>query len=819
MRLKPGDDFTDQRPRVRRLGQKIISYGRLRDFLGVDKPETWQRLEANYLVSTEDAQRAQARADTEIQDLRPYIVPTQPHYHFYNDKIGIRLANPDDVTTYPELSPEVADANTDHCSLHGGEMEPDFWLSPGQMLHLAFYTYLQRRDDQCLTPDVVLLRYRSGLQKLLRQLSQDTPDLDGDPESTERRAAAQGWIDGIFGVGAKEDSPEIYLGELPKVVARTLLGTDEAGIDAAAINKRIEHLINDSEKRIKHVDALLKSFKKRGKPRFKSIRAGPIAAFLTDDLLRFQPIDPKRIDAGSGKINSQQYLILKAALANYAIHIDEPPRIVELLHNAHLLDGPMQHPFLHRLGLAEDPDQFSGLMSFYRAYLRGRISFLEEERQRFDTVPAPVQPQPWLRMRQRSSLKNWLMSFRDAKGNLAEEFRALPVPANLLYQPVLVALARALGTTPGVLLNTGSRQVKRNGHTVTVRPALTWFMQYYLEQQNDSAQEMYSYKRRYDFFDACLDTRKNKQKYQERPSKPLSERERREALEQIRRGARRGPDWKQLDDDGLRNLHEAYKRHERRIRHLSTQDMALFLHGRDFFEKHVRLPKGASKPAWSLRDIESAALKTAIDIELLVPDTDRTLRHPSCKVRNLGEFGLLVRDKRLPSLLLYYPASETVIDQAEIRAELISYRRMRVEIMEMVHELELSIVKITNGAAVGDVPKSKQDTFGKGCHGKLLHELHQLWSRTETGKAESFDAAFGYDRFRQALELRNAIAHNQYPHPRFFDEVTAAMASEPVPNSPKDHRRIAERLRRVMKDLYAPWLAFLELGELEVPHE
>jgi hypothetical protein len=45
--LKPGEHFTDGTPRVRHRAQKVIGYGRLRDFLDADKPPTWQALEAN----------------------------------------------------------------------------------------------------------------------------------------------------------------------------------------------------------------------------------------------------------------------------------------------------------------------------------------------------------------------------------------------------------------------------------------------------------------------------------------------------------------------------------------------------------------------------------------------------------------------------------------------------------------------------------------------------------------------------------------------------------------------------------------------------
>jgi hypothetical protein len=825
VRWKPGTQFADGRGRVRRLGRKMVGYGRLRELLGADKPAAWQRLEQNFAASADAADAAEAGGYDAIQPLLPYIVPTEPHYHYNDDKIGIRLTQPNAVAAYPDLPSAAAAANTERCALDGAAMEPDFWLSPAQLLHLSFYAHLQRTDSKSLTPDVILRRYRGGFTKLLRQLDQGVPVLDGAPETPARRAAAQGWINQLFDVGRDDASPEAPLGELPKVVARALLGADASRDDAAAIAQRIGHLIEDTERRIKRLDGMLQGVKKRGKPGFEPIKAGPAAVFLTEDLLRFQPLDPNwragnaadddegdRGDTGGrtspgGKINSQQYQILEAALAYYAVHIDEPPRIVELLRNAGLLEGATRHPFLHRLGLTARPDQFSGILAFYRAYLRERIAFLDEERRRLaQSSCTDPQPPRWLRLRQRSSLDTWLAGFRDAGGHLLEEPRALPVPANLFYRPTLVATARALGTTPDALLAEGSQQAERAGGTVTVRPALTWFLQRYLERDNDGPQAMYTLPRGHDLFDACLDTRAGR--FGSKRTWHLDEEARRIKLEAIRAGQHRGPAWNPIDDDKLGKLYRDYRRRERDVRHLSTGDMALFLHGRSRLAEHMRPPAGASATVWGLRDINHTLLNTAADIELPVPGAmpARALRHPACKIRNLGELGLLARDKRLSSLLRYYPATEAAIDQAEIRAELASYRRTRVQIMQMLHVLEPAIVAVAGNLAPPEIPPEEQCIFGTGRHGKLLRQLREVW-RADAG--DPTVDAFVEANFRRALDLRNAVAHNTYPDIESFPEIAAAVAAEPLPDNPANPRHVARRLLGALERIYHPWLLFL----------
>lgn len=828
VRLKPGEAFTDGRPRVRRLARKVVAYGRLRDFLEANKPAVWHQLEANCLTYCEDAKRAEALVGSEVLPLKPYIVPTEPHYHYYDDKIGVRLADAvRDAASYPDPESALAEANTDRCRLEGTEMEPDFWLSPAQLMHLGFYSHLQRQDAQrSPPPEALLQRYRAGVQRLLREFAEGLPVLDGDPETSERRAAAQHWIDAILRLGERDDSPRVHLGELPDVISRALCGDARAEL-ATVIDHRLAHLIEDSERRIKRLDSMLQAFKKRGKPGFEPVKAGPVAVFLGEDLLRFQPADPERLDWGGGKINSQQYQILEAALAYYAIRIDEPPRIIDLLRDAGLLEGPQRHPFLNRLGLEKCPDQFSSIMGFYRAYLVARIAFLDEERRRLAASPAPVQAPSWLRLRQRSSLESWLNNFRDEHGDLLphkdknaqvpRRFPPLPVPENLFYRPIMGAVARALDTSPDALLEQGSRATVRDGQAVTIAPTVTWFLQHYLVQQGDGPQAMYGYARGHELFDDCLDQREKSKRYQPKDKPHFCEDERRHEVMQIRREKRRGPAWNPIGDDRFNDLCGAYRRRERRIRHLSTQDMVLFLHGRRYFDGHVQLPAGVARPTWVLEEIQHTLMDTQIDLALPVPDTGRELRHPRCKVRNLGELSLLIRDRRLPSLLAYYPAAETAIDQAEIRAELAGYRRMRVRAMERLAALERAICDATGDPGTAEIPAAEQELFRTGRHGRLLYALRRRWQQAGAGVPGCDPTAFADHQFRRALALRNAIAHNEYPAATGFPDVAAAVARDPVPSNPDHHRQVAERLFEALTSLFGSWMQFLNPAWSEQP--
>jgi hypothetical protein len=428
-------------------------------------------------------------------------------------------------------------------------------------------------------------------------------------------------------------------------------------------------------------------------------------------------------------------------------------------------------------------------------------------------------------MRQRATLESWLKVFRDDTGNLRGDLRGLPVPAGLFQRPLAYAAARVLNTTPEALVQRGSREVERDTGPVTLPPAATWFLQEYLKAQDDGPQAMYKAPRGHALFTECLD-RRAKQFAQKTPVY-LDEGERARTLRDIRAGKHRGPRWKDpIDDARIDELAGAYRRRERRIRHLSTQDMALFVHARERFEQHIRLsanaamgkaagkarrrsatPPAGPAAAWQLHDIDNTLLDTAIEHTLPVPDTDRALHHPACKIRKLGELALLVRDRRLPSLLAYYPTAERRIHQAEIRAELEDYRRERVRVMELVHRLEPAIAAAAGRAAPKPVPEPEQDTFGDGRHGRLLRQLHGLW-RADAGDPDA--QAFAAGCFRRALALRNALAHNTYPAVELFPDIVAAVAQDPVPvDNPANPRQVARRLRRFMVDTYGPWLTYL----------
>ncbi len=813
VRLKPASQFADNRARVRRLGQKILTYQRLHLLQAFEKPKDWQLLEANYQSSREAEEQITKQAGDSIEQLKPYIVPTYPHYHYFDDKIGFRLdiSKDESPAAYPDLRAHAANDSVSLNSPTGAELMPEFWASPAMFLQLAFYNYLQQKDNRLLPLNILLTKYRVNLQSLFQSLQQGgVPALAGTAQSNERRQAAQAWIDSFFTHKEKEPRTfEVRLSSLPKVVIRALLGVNATELKPELIIARAKHLLADTERRQKQLKRLLQEPKKRGQKGFKAIKCGVMGDFIADDLMRFQPVDSSRSDGG--KINSQHYQMLQKTLAYYGAHLEEPPRIVDLLEQAGLLSGDFAHPFLAQLGLAQRPEKYRGLISFYEAYLQARESYLkqfiaqQQQSTKLEKIPH------WLGLRQPASLQNWLNEQLDEQGKFKQP---VPLLNNMFYPLILNKVAHTLGIDPDELAAQGTQTLERSTEAVAVRPSVTWLLQRYLAAQGDEAQAMYDYPRRHDLFDVWLDKRTPKQRFKEKKVHFLQKAERVAHVDKIREHLQHTPPSKGKPtevaerQEKLRKLLKSYQRDELSVRHLVAQDMLLYLYASQHLNP-LQFNQASRKHVWHLQTLEKTLLSAKRKHALPVPANkpERVLYHPSCRIRDHGELALLVRDRRLPSLLDYYPSTEKELHRDEIRAELRAYHRAKVKIMERVLGLERQLKKVLGNVPQRDEALIKQSkaVFGKGRHGDFLYALQQLAQQD----GRDSEASFADASFKRALAIRNAFSHNQYPKAAEFPAVVQAVQTEQTPENPAHHRQVASRLLDEMQKVVTPWLDYL----------
>ena len=813
VRLKPATHFTDDFSRIRRLGNRILAYGKLADFEKAEKPPFWLQLEKNYTDLGEQEEQILNLENDEIQQLKPYIVQTHPHYYYTDDKIGFKIDKTDFPASYPSLNIDVQTANSHTClePISKQAMIPDFWMSKGQLLHVAFYNFLQNAllqqgDKSYLAIDVVLTRYRSGIVRMFRTLNQENVMFEETSDPQQKRDLAQQWIDRHFDNKSGEQF-QVSLSNLPKVVINHLLGNVSESASVPDVIARASNLLDETQRKLKQLENQVSINKKRGQKGFRAIKCGNIGDFLAEDLIRFQAVNPQQ--SNGGKLNSQQYQILQAALAYYGAHIDKPPTIIDLLTNSGLLGGKFPHPFLNRLDLENQPDRYQGLIGFYEAYLHARKCYIQEfitehqHRTHINFVPQ------WLRLRQRSTIQSWLDEQLDAQGNPTQP---IPLTQNMLYLPILSMLAKSLGKTPEAIELEGTQYLTHEDQEIPIKPAITWLIQYYLESCDDSPQAMYSYPRQHELISTWLDDRSDAQKFQEKNHHYLPEWKRMNHVDNIRNYLRSGVTSDPTESDRhlkLGKLLKAYKRDERLVRYAISQDMLLYLTARNNLDnlQLVGLNKD-STPDWSLSNLELSLLKTEIRFLIQVPKTNKQLLHPHCKIRDIGEMTLLAKDLRLPSLFAYYKDDETELNHAEIHAELNSYRRAKVVVMDKIHELEHSI-----NSFFSSVPErtkleleNSQQLFGKGRHGDFLFQLMTYYRDIHSTAP---DKEFTDESIKRSLLIRNAFSHNTYPDVEQFQQVAAKVHTEISPENPANNRKIAERLQEELEELYRPWIAFI----------
>ena len=117
------------------------------------------------------------------------------------------------------------------------------------------------------------------------------------------------------------------------------------------------------------------------------------------------------------------------------------------------------------------------------------------------------------------------------------------------------------------------------------------------------------------------------------------------------------------------------------------------------------------------------------------------------KIKNYGRFRALMKDRRVPGLLSYIDAYR--IEEEVIRRELDEFERVRLVLLEKIHELEKQVISMYRLA---------RNEFGFVPHEEILSQLN-----LEVQTKEKLNA------------IRNMVCHSQYPKQELFtDDVDGA---------------------------------------------
>jgi hypothetical protein len=112
------------------------------------------------------------------------------------------------------------------------------------------------------------------------------------------------------------------------------------------------------------------------------------------------------------------------------------------------------------------------------------------------------------------------------------------------------------------------------------------------------------------------------------------------------------------------------------------------------------------------------------------------------KIKNYGRFRALMKDRRVPGLLSY--VDDYRIEEEAIRTELDEFERVRLVLLEKIHELEQQVISKYRLA---------RNEFGFVPHEEILSQLN-----LEEQTKEKLNA------------IRNMVCHSQYPKLDLFKE-------------------------------------------------
>lgn len=713
---------------TRRWEKKLLSFGRLDEFDPSKRPEEYKAL---------------IKLPETINDNTPapFIVETNPHYHFMGNNIGLRnIRKPrkdkngvlKQHLTWPLVAPSQKTATE----------EADYFLATDELVPLIIYSFIAKELNGPTAEDIIT-QYGKNTEKFLEDFI-NGKIIPADKEKiTNKRSGTFGArliSDPVF-IKEYESRKNWLAGELkpynlqphqvPETLQRHLMR-----IEPVNPQQRSEYIINyllhETEMMLDRTIIINKKSpdfnKKKERKRLRNLhlRAGDTALFLAKDLLYLQP--PKKESDGSNspksKANPDEFQLLQARLAFFG---RDKHTLKETFALCGLINSDNPHPFLSEL-LRNDFDKCKDCRSFYKTYLEYRLSYLK-------SIPKNknVDNYHFLVSRNEKKDDGYFITYAEAVSNKPNNiprsiFRDALV--NLLQQKKDHQLAQQLAAS-GIGDNNA-----------------VFLINEFYKLLQDKYQSFYDFERNYRVVDEWKNIRPGG------PNKPLkqhflSSEQLTSLAEDIKKNNR------QKNKDGDLMFYTAFGKqvidNERRIRYFRAADQALLLMVKDLLTTENENIKKSMQEEFKLQDIsptneKSVLNRSAIFKQNIKSDSGKikTISAKS-KIKDYGKFRKELKDKRLPALLDYYSNNE--IEKAELDKQLKDYERARITITEKIYEFE---------KAFGQSEKYKES---------LQTELNQA-AYVEHYKLLDwyigFDPAGAFLK-QQLNEIRKRIQHNQFP--------------------------------------------------------
>lgn len=738
---------------MRRLTQKLLTFGRLQEF-SLDK------LRNKYGTLVKDP------AKIDSMEKEPYISETHPHYHYFEDNIAVKFTSTN-FETWPSLESSKKSQKPDRKAY-----QPDFFISRDELFSIALYATLTKPvasikkgefEASFSETEKVLMAYKQRMTQFFKAVGDgsfsalnDTefPVLlkDSNKNETLRRKE-------ILQAILNEKRPGILTAHIPDDLLDYLINTTKKPINVAA-SEKLTRMIEQTQSRLRRLEKDLER-DKIGKANHKDVKKGTLGTFLAKDMMMFQPATDTE---GKGKATGLVFQTLQASIAFY---MRDRTMLRRLFKECGLIDSANPHPFL---GQMRAFDQMHGIIDFYRTYLEARQLYLGNELKKCHKEGISYVSPHWLKMNRQKD-----RATRDYGQKLAAKYLDLPMN-----------LARGLFLDPikEWMLKNGNETL-RNLIASADRTNSAFLLRLYFEHQlNDHQQDFYESARWYKIFEHFYVSKNGEMN--DGPYYKTSEMN--DALldevkgwiqslpETIPEPSRSNSFHRRIEEKptltraGAKKSLTFYQKNERRLRQIKAQDMALFLMAKDL------LRMSGDNDTWQgnlnklkLKDIipdaERGPLSEFISYELKLqysemlnglkkPDgktIDRTIFQTRIKVKNYGDFRRFLKDRRLNNLMFYF--DDAMVDRIHIEREIDEYDRNRIKIFELVRAFEDKVVKRW--------PEMAKLRPAKGEPSLHQQILDKYFSAQPLHKNQA-------ERMRN---LRNSYFHNEFPDFALFPEL------------------------------------------------
>jgi hypothetical protein len=730
--------------RTRRLTQKLSTFGRIQDF-------SIEKVKAKYgdLVKT----------STDIPEdyLYPYIVETNPHYHFFDDNIAVKFLYGNREQVYPDIHQDLNPASG---KPNRAAMRPDIYISRDELMSIVLHSILvdagKESPIRISETEKIISEHSKRIKQFFKAVSEGnmlpvsaekTPNLNSRFAATEKD---KNWEQELetrkttLSNELKNRFNGLEISQIPDELKNYLLGLEITSHTDIA-QQRLEQMLKSTDGKIRKINRETDPKERKnkiGKKGHREVKAGKLGDFIARDLMLFQPvIDP---ETGKGKATSLTFQVLQASIAFYGLKKHE---LGDLFKECQLLDAPNAHPFLHLLAY----DKCRGIIDFYKKYLAARKIYIEKclREKQYNTYH-------WL-----SNNKAEARADAQYAQKLARRYHdELPInlPRGLFLQPIR-----------DWMLQNGNDNLRDCINQSPRTNTIYLLQQYFKHQLDDKVQEFYSYPRTYKVVDQYFARHQKSfaqvQEYGMTTSEAMGEQKHIEQwIAQLPTEDRSGINQRASKLAAWKERNYT----EKQIRHQSAQDMVLFL-----MVKDLMLTTGDPK-LWAdnlskmkLRDItpnnEKSILSMAIPFKLEQSYKEfineeptgrvisKIIQQDALKIKNYGDFRRFMKDRRLPNLMFYY--TDDVVDRADLERELDAYDKARIDIFRSVLQFEEVLLALDPAAK-----NYKIGTTQEKEHGRLLLYIHDKYPQCQ----------LSLENMELMKNIRNTFSHNQYPAATLF---------------------------------------------------